>query len=143
MCFSATIPPKTQQVFSHVLKPDHAKISTIDSSEPPTIDKVPQFSIVVPSVKDTFTSLFLLLQEEIKATVGEPKIIVFGVTANMVALCAEVFQAQLGLTVYELHSRISQAQRTRTTDAFKTAKNGILFASDGNSLGHYVLLIQY
>ncbi|KAL8957013.1 MAG: hypothetical protein Q9193_005608, partial [Seirophora villosa] len=131
MCFSATIPPKTQQVFSHVLKPDHAKISTIDSSEPPTLDKVPQFSIVVPSVKDTFTSLFLLLQEEIKATVGEPKIIVFGVTANMVALCAEVFQeAQLGLKVYELHSRLSQAQRTRTTDVFKTAKNGILFASD-------------
>ncbi|KAL8647001.1 MAG: hypothetical protein Q9210_005813 [Variospora velana] len=130
MCFSATIPPKMQQVFSHVLKPDHAKISTIDASEPPTLDKVPQFSVVVPSVKDTFTSLYLLLQEEIKATVGEPKIIVFGTTAKIVALCAEVFREQLGLQIYELHSRLSQAARTRTTDAFKTAKNGILFASD-------------
>lgn len=120
-----------QQVFSHLLKPDHVKISTIDASEPPTLDKVPQFSLVIPNVKDTFTSLYLLLQEEIKATVGEPKIIVFGTTAKIVALCAELFRNQLGLDVFELHSRLSQSTRTKTTDVFKAAKKGILFASDG------------
>lgn len=130
MCFSATIPPKMQQVFAHVLNPSHVKISTIDASEPPTLDKVPQFSVIVPSVKDTLTSLYLLLQEEIKATVGEPKIIVFGTTAKIVALFSELFQRQLGLDVYELHSRLSQPARTRTTEAFKAAKKGILFASD-------------
>lgn len=130
MCFSATIPPKMQQVFSHVLKPNHVKISTIDASEPPTLDKVPQFSVVVPSVKNTFSSLYLLLQEEIKATVGQPKIIVFGTTAKIVALCAEIFKGQLGLDVFELHSRLSQPARTRTTEVFKAAKKGILFASD-------------
>ncbi|KAL8994877.1 MAG: hypothetical protein Q9169_005275 [Polycauliona sp. 2 TL-2023] len=130
MCFSATIPPQMKQVFSHVLKPDHAKVSTIDASEPPTLEKVPQFSIVIPNVKDTFTALHSLLQEEIKATVGESKIIVFGTTAKIVALFAEIFQKQLGLEVFELHSRLSQAARTRTTDVFKTAKKGIMFASD-------------
>ncbi|KAI4179361.1 MAG: hypothetical protein LQ346_007211 [Caloplaca aetnensis] len=130
MCFSATIPPKMQEVFAHVLEPNHVKISTIDASEPPTLDKVPQFSVVVPSVKDTFTSLYLLLQEEIKATVGAPKIIVFGTTAKVVALCAELFRGELGLDVYELHSRLSQPARTKTTDIFKRAKKGILFASD-------------
>ncbi|KAL8911909.1 MAG: hypothetical protein Q9171_002993 [Xanthocarpia ochracea] len=130
MCFSATIPPRMKQVFSHVLEPDHVKVSTIDASEPPTLDKVPQFSVVVPSVKDTFTALYLLLQEEIRSTLGQPKIIVFGTTAKIVALFAEVFQRQLGLEVFELHSRLSQSARTRTTDIFKTAKTGIMFASD-------------
>ncbi|KAL8980231.1 MAG: hypothetical protein Q9205_004629 [Flavoplaca limonia] len=130
MCFSATIPPQMKQVFSHVLKPNHAKISTIDASEPPTLEKVPQFSLVVPSVKDTFTALYSLLQEEVQSTEGDPKIIVFGTTAKIVALFAEVFQRQLGLEVFELHSRLSQSARTRTTDAFKTAKRGIMFASD-------------
>ena len=136
MCFSATIPPQMKQVFSHVLKPNHAKISTIDASEPPTLEKVPQFSLVVPSAKDTFTALYSLLQEEIQSTEGDPKIIVFGTTAKIVALFAEVFQRQLGLEVFELHSRLSQSARTRTTDAFKTARRGIMFASDGKLLFH-------
>ena len=131
MCFSATIPPKMEQVFANVLKPDHIKVSTIDASEPPTLDKVPQSSVVIPSVKHTFTALYLLLQEEIKETAGEPKIIVFGTTAKIVALFAEVFQNLFGLEVFELHSRLSQSQRTRTTEQFKKAKKGILFASDG------------
>lgn len=130
MCFSATIPPKMNQVLSNVLKPNHTHISTIDASEPPTLEKVPQYSVIVPSVKDTFTSLYLLLQEEIKSTVGQPKIIVFGTTAKVVALFAEVFQQNLGLEVFQLHSRLSQSLRTRTTDTFKTAKTGIMFASD-------------
>ena len=131
MCFSATIPPKMQQVFSHVLRPDHVKISTIDASEPPTLEKVPQYSVVIPSAKDTFGAIYALLQEEIKATVGEPKIIVFGTTANLVALYAEVFQELFGLKIFELHSRLTQSARTKATDAFKVAKNGIMFASDG------------
>ncbi|KAL8951549.1 MAG: hypothetical protein Q9222_002487 [Ikaeria aurantiellina] len=130
MCFSATIPPKMQQVFSHVLSPNHVKVSTIDASEPPTLDKVPQFSVVIPNVKDTFASLYLLLREEIQATVGEPKIIVFGTTAKIVALFAEVFQDLFGLKVFELHSRLSQSARTRTTEEFKAAKKGVMFASD-------------
>lgn len=118
-----------QQVLSHVLKPDHLKVSTIDASEPPTLDKVPQFSVVIPNVKDTFTALYLLLQEEIKSNV-ESKIIVFGTTAKIVALLAEVFKNQLGLEVFELHSRLSQPTRTKTTEAFKTTTKGIMFASD-------------
>ncbi|KAI4176953.1 MAG: hypothetical protein LQ343_000810 [Gyalolechia ehrenbergii] len=146
MCFSATIPPKMQQVLSHVLKPDHTRVSTIDASEPPTLDRVPQFSVVVPSVKDTFTSMYLLLQEEIKTAAGEPKIIVFGTTAKIVALFAAVFQRNLGLEVFELHSRLSQPARTRTTDMFKSATRGIMFASDvigrGMDFPNVTLVVQ-
>ena len=131
MCFSATIPPKIRQVFSHVLNPDHVQISTIDASEPPTLAKVPQYSVVIPDVKDTFQAIYQILQEEIKATASDSKIIVFGTTANLVALYAEVFKEQLGLEIFELHSRLSQPARTKTTESFKNAKKGVMFASDG------------
>ena len=130
MCFSATIPPRMQQVFSHVLAKDHVSISTLDASEPPTLAKVPQYSVIIPSVEDTLNALFALLKIEIDATQGDPKIIVFGTTANLVALYAKAFGYLLNLQVFELHSRLSQPARTRATDQFKEAKRGVMFASD-------------
>lgn len=96
--------------------------------------KVPQYSVVIPTVEDTFPTLFSLIKEEMKATEGDSKIIVFGTTANIVALCAHVFEAQTHLKVFELHSRLTQPARTRATNAFKAAKSGIMFASDGMAL---------
>ena len=130
MCFSATIPPRMQQVFSHVLAKDHVSISTLDASEPPTLAKVLQYSVIIPDVEDTFNMLLSLLRHEINATEGDPKIIVFGTTANLVAMYAKVFKGLLNLEVFELHSRLTQPARTRATDQFKTAKRGIMFASD-------------
>ena len=89
---------------------------------------------MIPKVEDTFPTLFSLIKEEMKAAEGDSKIIVFGTTANMVALCARVFEAQTHLQVFELQSRLSQNARTRATDAFKAAKSGIMFASDGMAL---------
>ncbi|KAL6715871.1 hypothetical protein ACLMJK_006832 [Lecanora helva] len=130
MCFSATIPPKMVQVLSHVLDEDHVSISTIDKSEPPTLDKVPQYSIVIPKVEDTFATLFSILKKEIQITQQESKIIVFGTTANLVALYSELSHHLMDLPTYELHSRMSQPARTKATAAFKAARNGIMFATD-------------
>jgi len=137
MCFSATIPDKIQNVISCVLNPGYTRISTINADEPPTVAKVPQFSIVVPSIKDTFVALLALIQAEYKRDTANFKIIIFGTTANGVALLASIFEnlnsSQTlipGLQVYQLHSRLSQPARTRTTDAFKATTSGLLFASD-------------
>ncbi|MCJ1386944.1 hypothetical protein MMC17_010073 [Xylographa soralifera] len=128
MCFSATIPAKIKDVINIVLRPGYKSLSTIDKNEPPTIAKVPQYYVLIPSVKDTFTTLASLLALESKTS---SKIVVFGVTANMVALYARLFeQALTHLKVYELHSRLSQNIRTRTTDEFKAAESGLMFASD-------------
>lgn len=128
MCFSATIPEKVKDVINVVLKPGYTSLSTIDENEIPTIDKVPQFHVIMQSFPDMFTTLASLLEAESRTN---SKIVVFGVTANMVALFAKLFS--LGLTqlqVYELHSRLSQNIRTRTTADFKAAQSGVLFASD-------------
>ena len=133
MCFSATVPPKIKDVLSHVLKSDYISISTLDASEPPTINGVPQFSVVIQKAEDIFSALLTLLNAEINANQGDSKIIVFGTTANLVALYAELYGQLLPLKVFELHSRLNQSQRTKTSDAFKVASSGIMFATDGNS----------
>ena len=118
-------------MFAHILSKDHIAVSTIDKSEPPTLAKVPQFFVLIPKVEQTFTALYSILKEEIKATEGDPKIIVFGTTAKLVALYAKIYDGQLSLPVFELHSRLTQTARTRATAAFKETKTGIMFASDG------------
>lgn len=128
MCFSATVPPKVKDVVSVVLKPGYSNISTIEKNETPTHERVPQYHVLMSSVTDTFTTLASLLKQEIK---GNSKIIVFGITANLVALFADVFSRGLvPLEVFEIHSRLSQGARTKTTAQFKEANAGILFASD-------------
>ena len=141
LCFSATMPPKMQEVLSHVLKKNYVSISTIDASEPPTLAKVPQFSIVIPKPEDTFAALFSIVKEETQLGKDEPKIIVFGTTANLVALYSKVFESQVDLKVYVMHSRMSQAARTKATEAFKAARNGIMFATDGKSIVYLWYLV--
>ncbi|GAB7346949.1 hypothetical protein MBLNU459_g2008t1 [Dothideomycetes sp. NU459] len=128
MCFSATVPDRVKDVIDCVLSPNYASISTVDKNEAPTHERVPQFHVLIPSVEDTFSSLLSLLNHERGSC---SKIIVFGVTANMVALFAKVYaQCLKNLPVYEIHSRLSQNVRTRTTAEFKDAVSGIMFASD-------------
>jgi len=91
---------------------------------------VPQYSVVIPSVKRTFPALLSVVEHECQEGAPSPKIIVFGVTANMVALYAAFFRQVSSLPVYELQSRLSQGARTRTTSEFKEAASGIMFATD-------------
>ena len=102
MCFSATVPPKVKEVLSHVLEKNYTSISTIDASEPPTLERVPQFSILIPQAQDIFNTLLALIQFEVNSCKEESKIIVFGVTANLVALYAELFRQLIPLRVFEL-----------------------------------------
>lgn len=135
MCFSATLPPKVQDVVEHVLNPGYLRLSTIAADEPPTVASVPQYLVPVPSIDDTFTTLFALLKRESAANPNKFKTIIFGTTANGVRLLYELFEKLAssllpGLKVYQLHSRLTQNVRTRTTEEFKNAASGLMFASD-------------
>ena len=132
MCFSATVPDKIKDVINVILAPGYSKISTIDRSEPPTHARVPQYHVIIPSIKDTFTALFSLVNYEYQRSPTDSKIIVFGTTANLAALYAALFRGPTGLSLetFELHSRLNQNQRTHTTDAFKQASSGIMLATD-------------
>jgi ATP-dependent RNA helicase MSS116 len=131
MCFSATLPPKVDEVVRCILSPGYTSLSTLDPNETPTADKVPQFSIIVPDVADQFAALYSLIQIEYKLNPDDFKAIVFGTTANGVAAYYNLFSILFPqFQTFQLQSRMSQPARTKTTEDFKKAKAGILFASD-------------
>jgi ATP-dependent RNA helicase MSS116 len=140
MCFSATIPPTVKDVISTVLKPGYTHLSTVDVNETPTIDKVPQYVVIAPQVKDLFMSLYALIKQEYAANPTNFKTIIFSTTANGVALLHALFEKLApsispDLKVFQLQSRLSQPVRTRTTNEFKEVTSGLMFASDVISRG--------
>lgn len=59
----------------------------------------------------------------------------FFVTARVTQFYCELFQA-MGIPVLEMHSRKSQAQRTKAADQFRASKGGcIMFSSDVSARG--------
>lgn len=134
MCFSATVPPEINKVLHLVLSPDHARISTIDENEAPTIDTVPQAVFPVPSINEVLPTLHSVLSCA-KADNPALKAVIFAPTARHTALLYHLFGYTGGaappkLPVFQMHSRMSQPQRTRTIDEFKQTDRGLLFASD-------------
>lgn len=131
MCFSATIPDNVNDVVKCVLFPGYTSLSTVDKNEVPTVDRVPQFSVSVPAAGDIFPALHAVIEAEYKHSPEDFKVVVFGTTANGVGLLYDLFKIAFPqFRVFELHSRLSQSTRTRTSEEFKNATSGILFASD-------------
>lgn len=64
LCFSATLPSKIKDVVHHILAPGYTHITTIDRNEPPTTARVPQHSIIIPDIRDTFSLVQAFLQTE-------------------------------------------------------------------------------
>lgn len=63
------------------------------------------------------------------------QIIAFFVTARVTQFYCELFQA-MGIPVLEMHSRKSQAQRTKAADQFRASKGAcIMFSSDVSARG--------
>lgn len=59
------------------------------------------------------------------------KIMAFLPTARATGLAAALFKRlNLGVEVWEIHSRKSQSQRNAAAETFKLATTGILFSSD-------------
>jgi len=131
MCFSATLPKEVLDIAKIVLFPGFTHLSTVDPNEVPTHERVPQYSFSVPTVGQTFPALSALIEEEYNQNPTDFKAIVFGTTANGVGLLYDLYRHALPqFQLFELHSRMSQPARTRTTKDFKEASSGILFASD-------------
>jgi ATP-dependent RNA helicase MSS116 len=131
MCFSATMNPDVMDVAKCVLFPGFTTLSTVDPNEVPTHERVPQFFITVPAVTQTFAALSALIEQEYNQNPTDFKAIVFGTTANGVGLLYDLYKNALPqFKLFELHSRMSQPARTKTTQQFKDATTGILVASD-------------
>lgn len=132
MLFSATVPQYVDKVAHVALAKDYKYISTIAEGELSTHERVPQQLIVVPNFSDMTAALIGALRSEL-AHVGKDtfKAIVFAPTAALVDFYTAVLQQCRDLpAAMSLHSRATQSKRTRTTEAFRSSKTGLLIATD-------------
>ena len=77
--------------------------------------------------------LLAVIREHMRAE-REFKVMCFFTTARITQFYCALFNA-LGVPVLEMHSRKSQAQRTRAADQFRASKRCIMFSSDVSARG--------
>ena len=88
---------------------------------------------LITSMTSQHSVLLAVIQEHMHAD-REFKVMCFFTTARITQFYCALFNA-LGVPVLEMHSRKSQAQRTRAADQFRAAKRVIMFSSDVSARG--------
>jgi ATP-dependent RNA helicase MSS116 len=149
LMFSATIPRDVVDLVRKTLRPGFHFAKCVSEDEEPTHQRVPQKFVNVAGFENITPSLYeLVLRAHEAAQSGEARpfkaIMYFNSTAE-VTLAASVFykliggfkrnQSSNGLRLFEIHSKLSQAQRTRAADDFRHCQTGVLFSSDVTARG--------
>ncbi|KAF2036575.1 DEAD-domain-containing protein [Setomelanomma holmii] len=149
LMFSATVPRDVVDLVRKTLQPGFHFAKCVSEDEEPTHQRVPQKYVNVTGFENIMPSLYeLVLQQHKFAQSGEARpfksIIYFNSTAE-VTLAASVFYKLSGgfkrntplngIRAFEIHSKLSQAQRTRAADDFRHCNSGILFSSDVTARG--------
>lgn len=130
MLFSATIAPHVEKVAGLVLGPGYKFISTIPAGEANTHERVPQFTIEVPSFAAIAPAMVGCVKEEASRD-GAFKAILFAQTAALADFYGHVLSSLPGLPpISILHSRLSQSRRTKITDEYRKSRTAILVATD-------------
>ena len=148
MLFSATVPRDVLELAKQVLNNNSRFVQTIQKGDIQTHEKVPQNLVVMNGLENQLVALTeLVLGHKERAPDVPFKAMVFLNTTNEARLHAEIFKHMrqdisraLGANsrnfpIYEIHSKLTQAARTRTADMFRRAGQGILFTSDVSARG--------
>ena len=136
LLFSATIPNSVEEIAGIAMRPHYNFVDTVGQDEEQTHLHVQQ-QLMVSSQELLIRDLFSILERE-TAHGQAYKIIVFFTTARLTGFMAEMFNsvaADTGYQVLEIHSRKSQSQRGRASDAFRRQRNAIMFSSDVTARG--------
>lgn len=137
LLFSATVPDELRKVMAATMKKDFITVDCIQNNSEHTNSQVEQSHVIIKDdSKRMVTGTVEILMNIIQTRDTAPtKMVVFFPTSNMVAFYAALFRNGLGIPVFELHSRKSQAFRTKTADKFRKHNSGILFTSDVSARG--------
>ena len=151
LLFSATLPPALNQMLgmggggaaaasSALVRPGYVVIDTVGEEEDSerAVVNVPQDGVVVALDRQLAALDNIIRQHvaECRAANTKFKVIVFFAAARLAGFTANVIEASKpGYTVLEIHSRLSQAKRTRTSDQFRDGSNVVLFSSDVSARG--------
>lgn len=142
--FSATVSKAIQQIAREVLDKNHAFINCV-TEDSPVHAHVSQYHTVLPSPKDQLPHILRLLAHDQLANPKLSKTIIFFPTTKMTSLFYTLLSEAARTTLpvgsktrlYELHSKRSQDQRTRVSNAFRSDNSGasILVTSDVSARG--------
>jgi len=131
LLFSATLPKDVLRIAQFATR-NARLIDTVGEDEEQTNTHVAQ-TVIVTSLKAQAAELLHLLRELRRS---EHKIVVFFPTARQTQLYAEALaQFPCEISVLEMHSRKSQAQRTRVAEQFREGSNVVMFSSDVSARG--------
>lgn len=154
LMFSATVPRSILGIVRNTMKKDFHFLNTIREDEVPTQLTVPQRLVYLRGMENQLPVLLEMAKSNVQKYEDDPQnnrpfkaIVYFNSTAE-VSLAYNAFKAlrdepeeptsshplpKLRLT--EMHSRLTQAQRTRNSESFRRARSGILFSSDVTARG--------
>jgi ATP-dependent RNA helicase MSS116, mitochondrial len=158
LMFSATVPKEVVSLVRQTLRPDFKFIRTVDPDEAPTHARIPQKVVFLQGLQNQLPALLELATNAIEANKRDPannlpfKAIVYFGSTNEVTLASQVFQnmrdpgatggrsmfAQHPLhptQILEMHSRLTQRERTNNSARFRNAESAILFSSDVTARG--------
>lgn len=139
--FSATVSQRIKGIAREFLDKNHSFIDCVPANESNVHKHIPQFLTVLPSPKEQLSHLVRLIAHDQLTNKGASKIIVFLPTTKQTMLTATLLREMSStlphrLNVHEIHSRLSQNQRTRASERFRSDKSdSILVTSDVSARG--------
>ena len=132
LLFSATLPSATEELKNVALRDDYTFVNTIEGDDQQTNSQTVQ-EYVVCDLQDVISVVESILEDHMKLPAY--KVIVFLPTARAAQFMAQLFETAGFPHVLEMHSRKSQAARTKAADAFRKGKKMIMFSSDVSARG--------
>lgn len=149
MMFSATVARSVVDLVRRTLRPGFHFAKCVSEDEVPTHERVPQKLVELAGFENIMPSLYEFVTKQLElARSGESRpfkaIVYFNSTAEVNLASAVFFKlgggfkrdsSLSGLRAFEIHSKLTQGQRTRASDDFRNTKSGILFSSDVTARG--------
>lgn len=143
LLFSATVPHKLRSFVTDSLKVNVTEIDCVANASSnskngtmaETNIRVDQSYLLLDSIADYISTLEAILRKAMKEDKNNYKILVFFPASRLVRFFFHFFKVGLKIPVMEIHSRMSQGSRSRTSRQFLASKRAILFTSDVSARG--------
>ncbi|KAF2968533.1 hypothetical protein GQX73_g5059 [Xylaria multiplex] len=144
LLFSATIPRDVVHLAKSMVRPDNFEfVQTIKADDSPTHERVPQHLVTVQGFENIFPTILEIAHKAKSAEDSDLpfKAIIFFSNTASVQFAYEAFRnttafsRRAGTPIFQIHSKLTQGQRTRSADFFRQAKSAVLFSSDVTARG--------
>ncbi|KAH7030868.1 P-loop containing nucleoside triphosphate hydrolase protein [Microdochium trichocladiopsis] len=142
LLFSATIPDSVVSLAKSMVKINNFEfVQTIDQNEAPTHERIPQNLAIVHGYENWIPAILEIIENAQKNSEAPFKAMLFLNSTATVQYVYEVlaktgpFAGRSGLPLWDIHSKLTQGQRTRAAESFRKSSSGLLVSSDVTARG--------